>query len=147
KDSRIGTYGASALWVVLSLRTAILAALDPALGVVLLIVGHALSRIAPLALIFFIDYVQDAGQARAKPVARSVPIRGLLVGLAAAVPLGVWHPSVAATAGLIVAGAVFLLARFCIRQIGGYTGDYLGFSQQISEVLIYLAASVLWLST
>jgi cobalamin synthase len=35
----------------------------------------------------------------------------------------------------------------CVRQIGGYTGDYLGFSQQISEVFIYLSASGLWLST
>ena len=48
---------------------------------------------------------------------------------------------------LILVAAVLLLARLCVRQIGGYTGDYLGFSQQISEVLIYLAASALWLST
>ena len=55
KDSRIGTYGATALWVVLSLRTAILAFLDPVLGVVLLVVAHALSRIAPLVLIYLLD--------------------------------------------------------------------------------------------
>ena len=36
KDSRIGTYGATALWVVLSLRTAILAFLDPVLAEIIL---------------------------------------------------------------------------------------------------------------
>ena len=147
KDSRIGTYGATALWVVLSLRTAILAFLDPALGIVLLVVAHALSRIAPLVLIYLLDYVQDAEAARAKPVAQGVPSRGLLVGLAVIVPLGLWQLQLTVVAVLILVAAVLLLARLCVRQIGGYTGDYLGFSQQISEVLIYLAASALWLST
>ena len=147
KDSRIGTYGATALWVVLSLRTAILAFLDPALGIVLLVVAHALSRIAPLVLIYLLNYVQDAEAARAKPVAQGVPSRGLLVGLAVIVPLGLWQLQLTVVAGLILVAAVLLLARLCVRQIGGYTGDYLGFSQQISEVLIYLSASGLWLST
>ncbi len=147
KDSRIGTYGATALWVVLSLRTAILAFLDPVLGVVLLVVAHALSRIAPLVLIYLLDYVQDTDAARAKPVAQGVPSRGLLVGLAVIVPLGLWQLQLTVVAGLILVAAVLLLARLCVRQIGGYTGDYLGFSQQISEVLIYLLASGLWLST
>jgi adenosylcobinamide-GDP ribazoletransferase len=147
KDSRIGTYGASALWVVLSLRAAILAVVEPTLGVVLLVVGHALSRVTPLVLIYLLDYVQDTDEARAKPVAQGVPSKGLLVGLAVAVPLGLWQLQLTVVSGLVLVAAVLLLARLCIRQIGGYTGDYLGFSQQISEVLIYLAASVLWLST
>jgi len=147
KDSRIGTYGATALWVVLSLRTAILAVVEPTLGVVLLIVGHALSRVTPLVLIYFLDYVQDTDKARAKPVAQGVPSKGLLVGLAVAVPLGLWQLQLMVVSGFILVAAVLLLARLCVRQIGGYTGDYLGFSQQISEVLIYLSASGLWLST
>ena len=147
KDSRIGTYGATALWVVLSLRTAILAVVEPTLGVVLLIAGHALSRVTPLVLIYLLDYVQDTDEARAKPVAQGVPSKGLLVGLAAAVPLGLWQLQLTVVSGLVLVAAVLLLARLCVLQIGGYTGDYLGFSQQISEVLIYLAASVLWLST
>ena len=113
----------------------------------MLVVAHALSRIAPLVLIYLLDYVQDADAARAKPVAQGVPSRGLLVGLAVIVPLGLWQLQLTVVAGLILVAAVLLLARLCVRQFGGYTGDYLGFSQQISEVLIYLAASALWLST
>ncbi|MFL2561712.1 MAG: adenosylcobinamide-GDP ribazoletransferase [Arenicellales bacterium] len=147
KDSRIGTYGASALWVVLSLRTAILAVVEPTLGAVLLVVGHALSRIAPIALIYFLEYVRDTAQARAKPVAQGMTLSGFLIGLAVIVPLGIWQPHLIVVTGIILAGAILLMARLCIRQIGGYTGDFLGFSQQIAEVLIYLAASGLWLST
>ncbi|MED5533682.1 MAG: adenosylcobinamide-GDP ribazoletransferase, partial [Pseudomonadota bacterium] len=97
--------------------------------------------------IYLLDYVQDTDAARAKPVAQGVPSRGLLVGLAVIVPLGLWQLQLTVVAGLILVATVLLLARLCVRQIGGYTGDYLGFSQQISEVLIYLAASALWLST
>ena len=74
-------------------------------------------------------------------------LQGLLVGLAVIVPVGLWQLQLTMVAGLILVVAVLLLARLCVRQIGGYTGDYLGFSQQISEVLIYLSASGLWLST
>ena len=56
---------------------------DPTtLGVVLLVVGHALSRIAPIALIYFLEYVRDTAQARAKPVAQGMTLTGFLIGLA-----------------------------------------------------------------
>ena len=74
-------------------------------------------------------------------------LSGFLIGLAVIVPLGIWQPHLIVVTGIILAGAILLMARLCIRQIGGYTGDFLGFSQQIAEVLIYLAASGLWLST
>jgi adenosylcobinamide-GDP ribazoletransferase len=40
--------------------------------------------------------------------------------------------------------ATFLLGRFFYRHIGGYTGDCLGASQQVAEVVFYLGASALW---
>jgi adenosylcobinamide-GDP ribazoletransferase len=37
------------------------------------------------------------------------------------------------------------MGRYFVRRIGGYTGDCLGFAQQIFELAIYLAA-IAWTS-
>jgi len=37
------------------------------------------------------------------------------------------------------------LGRYFYRNIGGYTGDCLGASQQISETVFYLSVSALWI--
>jgi len=37
------------------------------------------------------------------------------------------------------------LGHYCYRYIGGYTGDCLGASQQISETVFYLSISALWI--
>ena len=45
------------------------------------------------------------------------------------------------TALLLVLSAIGLLAWLCTRQIGGQTGDVLGASEQVSEILILLTAA------
>jgi len=37
------------------------------------------------------------------------------------------------------------LGRYFYRYIGGYTGDCLGASQQITETVYYLSVSALWI--
>ena len=37
------------------------------------------------------------------------------------------------------------LGHYFYRYIGGYTGDCLGASQQISETVFYLSISALWI--
>ncbi|MEE3208692.1 MAG: adenosylcobinamide-GDP ribazoletransferase, partial [Pseudomonadota bacterium] len=57
KDSRIGTYGAAALWVSLTLKFVVLSQLiNPVLA---LLVAHPLSRIIPTVFIAAMSYVSD----------------------------------------------------------------------------------------
>jgi len=42
---------------------------------------------------------------------------------------------------LLTGGAVALAAMLARRQIGGYTGDVLGFFQQIGEIMMLLVAA------
>jgi adenosylcobinamide-GDP ribazoletransferase len=70
-------------------------------------------------------------------VAQAVILGVLLCGLVAGPFAGILALSVAA---LALAG-LETLAR---RQIGGYTGDVLGAAQQVTEVAILLALSVVW---
>jgi adenosylcobinamide-GDP ribazoletransferase len=36
------------------------------------------------------------------------------------------------------------LGRYFFNQIGGYTGDCLGASQQVAETVFYLSVTALW---
>ena len=50
-----------------------------------------------------------------------------------------WLPPLQVGIALVLVAVVTLLAaRYFIRRIGGYTGDCLGATQQLSEIAFYL---------
>ena len=65
--------------------------------------------------------------------------RSAVPGLAIA--LAVLGPRTGALALGLSGGAIVLAALLAQRQIGGYTGDVLGFFQQIGEIVMLLAAA------
>jgi adenosylcobinamide-GDP ribazoletransferase len=68
KDSRVGTFGASALFLSLLVRIALLVSLGPDGGLGL-ILCHALARVGPVGLIARVPYVTDPARARSSGVA------------------------------------------------------------------------------
>jgi adenosylcobinamide-GDP ribazoletransferase len=148
KDSRLGTYGAVALVFVLALKAATLVALvqrDLLLTLAALPLAHALSRAATVALLYALPYGGDAAHAKAKPLAERTDALGLvcaaawaLIALAAAAALG-WSGRALALAGVVVALLAWWMARWLRRRLGGFTGDGLGATQQITELGCYLA--------
>ena len=146
KDSRVGTYGVVGLWSVLMLKFALLSALPIAMIPPLLLLAHGLSRLVPLSVMCLLSYVGDPEESRVKPVAESITSIDLSVAGLVVVPL-LWFWPIAT---LVMLFTLFLLiivlCQLANRQIGGYTGDYLGFSQQISEVVVYIVGVSLWIS-
>ncbi len=139
KDSRIGSYGAIAL--LLMLLAKFCALLDLAEGSIApaLIAGHAASRFCAVTLIFVLDYVREDDGARAKPLATRMGGGSLAVaGLFGLAPLALLPWPAAAAALLLAAATTALAARHFVKRIGGYTGDCLGAVQQGAEVSIYL---------
>lgn len=145
KDSRIGTYGATALLTALLLKFFALEALN-SFALLALPVVHASSRTVALMLMASMNYVREDDSTKAKPVAQGLGpaewLTGLLLGLAplaAAYTLG-WLP-LRAVLALLGASAVsgLVWAAYIKRRIGGYTGDALGACQQIAELGGYLA--------
>ncbi len=145
KDSRIGTYGAVALLLVLGLKALALAALPLAWALPALVLGHTVSRAAAVSLIRFLPYAGDADRAKAKPLARRISGLGLVLacGWALAVAAGVvvWSPHTWAVVllalGLAVAGT-WACAWWFQRRLSGITGDTLGATQQLTELLMLL---------
>lgn len=150
KDSRIGAYGALGLVLMLGLKAATLTALPLALAVPALLFAHTASRAAAVALIRWLPYAGDIEHAKAKPLAQRISRAGLAVALAWVMALGValvWaaqrrdEPAVvpAIVLGLlVVAGTAAWCARWFRQRLGGYTGDTLGATQQLTELLALL---------
>lgn len=136
KDSRIGTYGAAALWVSLTLKFVVLSQLiNPVLA---LLVAHPLSRIIPTVFIAAMPYVSDVDTSKAKPLAESGSgadtAIAIITGLIALIFIN--NPFIILLVLLVVAGVAYIFLK---RQIGGFTGDALGAVQQVSELAIYLS--------
>lgn len=138
KDSRIGTYGALALILALLLKITALSALPMETAVVALIGAHPFSRACAVTVIFGSRYVGSAEHSRAKPVALGMSggefCVALLFGLAPLALCGM--PAIAGVAAALV--ALGILFSWFTRRLGGYTGDTLGTTQQLTEIAFYL---------
>lgn len=143
-DSRIGAFGAIALVVALLLKWQLLVAIAGRSGMValllVLVAAHAASRAMAVSYLATLDYVRAEG--KAKPVAQRLSGIGLAFTLlCGALPLLLVSPRFAAVVLMALLVLRFLLGRYFVRRIGGYTGDCLGMAQQLAELSIYLVAA------
>ena len=145
KDSRIGAYGAMGLVMMLGLKAATLVSMPLAWAVPALLLAHTASRAAAVVLIRTLPYAGDAEHAKAKPLACTVSRAGVGVALAWVVALALglwaWQPPWAVAIGvslLAVAAGTLGCRRWLRRRLGGTTGDTLGATQQITELLALL---------
>jgi adenosylcobinamide-GDP ribazoletransferase len=143
KDSQIGAYGALGLVLLLSLKISLLSTI-PAMSVAfILFAGHSLSRLQPLLLMHQYDYARihssKGGAAAYKPSRYEL----LFASAFAVFPL-LLLPLQCSLAIPLMLLVNWRLGRYFYRHIGGYTGDCLGTSQQIAEIVFYLTVSALW---
>jgi adenosylcobinamide-GDP ribazoletransferase len=144
KDSRIGTYGAAALIVALLARAAAMSELPPNAWFAIVGVSVA-ARVAPVWLLCALPYVNDRADAKSQGLFRTRPIHvavalgwsALMVTLG--VSIGGWPWRAALAAMLAPLALVPLLARYFRRRVGGVTGDLLGATEQISELVAWVA--------
>lgn len=147
KDSRIGSYGALGLLLMLGLKAATLTALtaNAPLALAGLVFAHTASRAAPVVLMRLLPYAGDIEHAKAKPLATQAGTDTLALALGWTLVAGIaLLPLLRLGAALLALAALVLwMRRWLKRRLGGYTGDNLGACQQLSElvVLLVLAAA------
>jgi len=142
RDSRHGTFGILALVFSIALRAGALAAIgDPIHAGLALVAAHAASRgaLPPLMRLLEPARPDGLGAAAGRPTA-AVGIAAAAIG--GGIALALLGPLVGIAALLLTAVALALAATLARRQIGGYTGDVLGFFQQIGEIVMLLVAAV-----
>ena len=141
KDSRIGTYGALALISSVGLRVVALAALGPRAPFALILV-HAVARTTPVWMMASIPYVTSRDTSKSRPVIRTSWGQAGLATMLALVVAGCfvisgWLSPVAAMGGAGILCLVAVLAGwYFIRRAGGITGDFLGGTEQVNEVVL-----------
>lgn len=150
RDSRIGTFGAAALVLVLLARVLAIAQLvaghDLWTVVAALLIIGGLSRTAPLVMLVALPPARQGGLSYAVglPSRRHVLVAWVVgivlatvLALSAALP-GEWWGATLGTS--LAVGA--LAVPFARRHVGGHTGDVSGACQQVAEVgtLFLLAA-------
>ncbi|WP_171340900.1 adenosylcobinamide-GDP ribazoletransferase [Vibrio coralliilyticus] len=140
KDSRIGTYGASALVMALLGKYVLLTELAPLTNVLLVIVAaYTLSRAVAASLIYDMPYVSDSDASKSKPLANQQSKSELaILAVSALMPL-LWFDFelVAVIVGITVIFRI-MFKHWLMKRIGGFTGDCLGGAQQTMELLIYM---------
>lgn len=141
RDSRIGTYGVSALVLALILRVGALASLaDAALVLSALVAAHAASRAALPAFMTWVPPARTDGLSAGagRPSGASAVAAMVLGVIALGFGLG---PARGAVAFMLIGLAGMAMAWLCRRQIGGQTGDVLGALQQVGEILVLMTAA------
>jgi adenosylcobinamide-GDP ribazoletransferase len=144
KDSRLGTFGTVALVFTLLIKIAALNALPISFAVVALIAGHAFSRACAITLLYVGSHVGNPEQSRAKAVAQTMSSGEFaLAAVIGVVPL--YWCGLHAVAGVVSALVVlYVLCRWFLWRLGGFTGDTLGAAQQLTEIAFYLAIVASW---
>lgn len=137
RDPHLGAFGAIGLMLSLALKWQTLAALPAATAAWAMVGAHAASRALAVTYLATHDYAREEG--KAKRVAQPMSKRSLALTLMLGVPwlfLPDWRAGVLGLA--VIAALRFVLGRYFARRLGGYTGDCLGFAQQVFELALYL---------
>ena len=145
KDSRVGAYGVIGTIFILSLKFYVLASFTPIQIPIVLIAAHALSRWAASTFILTHEYVRENEDSKAKPVAKKFLFAHFLIAsLFGILPIILFKNAMAFLLIIPVYLMKVYLANYFKKWIGGYTGDCLGATQQLCEIVLYLSAFVLW---
>lgn len=138
KDSRLGTYGAIGLFLVLATKFLALSEIPGQLMCAVLMAGHVVSRFCASMVMLFLPYVRLDESSKAKPITKGFDKTDALYVTAFTLPVFLLLP---VELWLALLG-ILPLAGYFIYQIRkwlkGYTGDALGAVQQLSELGIYL---------
>jgi adenosylcobinamide-GDP ribazoletransferase len=137
KDSRIGSYGATALALSLLARYLLLASLPMEHFAAYVISAHVLCRWSSLPLSYFLPPASEQNGQGAR-IAKLTSLSSLTFGSVCSFAIVAFALRRSAVAPLLVAVlAVALSGWLYYRKIGGVTGDCFGATNQLTEIAVY----------
>ena len=138
RDPRLGSFGTTALALVLVGDVAALASMSPGRALAALVVAGALSRLAMLWVVAYVPYVRDSGLGVVAwdPSHRRVD---LVVGSALTLLACVLDWKRALVALTLVALATLVVAVLARRRLGGATGDIYGATSELGQLMALIA--------
>lgn len=144
KDSRIGTYGAIALILILLSKFMLINDIRIDSIPIVFVSAHAFSRLNPVLLIMTSRYVRQDKTSKSKPVGKKISVTTLIIALIFGLAPLFLLPLMFIPFLIVIQILILLTFRlYTHNKIGGYTGDVLGALQQLSEIAYYLCFIVL----
>ena len=137
KDSSIGTYGSLGLVFIIMLKFFALLQIEAEILPYVWIAGHALSRFVSISQICFVDYVQNTSKSKSKSMVNLSKYDLIVNAIFGFLPL-LFISEIFFTGLVVCLVGGLVLSFYYKKKIGGVTGDNLGATQQISEVIFYL---------
>ena len=141
KDSRIGSYGATALVLSLLTRYLLLASLPLEHFAAYVISSHVLSRWTSLPLSYFFPPAREQDGQGAR-IAKLTSLASLIFGSVFGFTVVAFALRWAAVAPVLVAILTIALSGWLYgRKIGGVTGDCFGATNQLAEIAVYFCGA------
>jgi adenosylcobinamide-GDP ribazoletransferase len=137
RDSRIGTFGAVAIFFILALKIATLVSAAHSRSMALYL-APGLARWAMVAVSFRLPYLREQGAGSALlgiQAERNLRVASI-VTLLASLPAGPLHAMRGAVVAIIL---VWLFRVFYVRWLGGITGDLIGGAGEVIETAALIA--------
>jgi adenosylcobinamide-GDP ribazoletransferase len=140
KDSRIGTYGTVGLVLILLMKYLLISNLTFLSIPIVLLVGHSISRLVPVMVIFTSEYARDDMSSKVKPIGKKISVAGFtFASITSIIPIALFQSWIYLFVIVIPLLSGIVLMRYFKMRIGGYTGDCLGSIQQVSEIAVYFS--------
>ncbi|SNA64642.1 Cobalamin synthase [Flavobacterium psychrophilum] len=150
KDSAIGAYGAIGLVLLFLLKYQSLNEVfhqSLIINLLLFVTAHAISRLAAISIVFTHKYSRDDASSKSKPIAQGYTWRevwgAFFFGILPLLFLSYFYWQFVLVI-IPITMTRFFLVRYFQKWINGYTGDCLGATQQVCEVVFYLSIIGIW---
>lgn len=153
KDSRVGAYGVISLILMFTLKVSVLleayAQISGLQILLFTISGHTVSRFTASTFLFTHSYARVKGDSKVRLVTKksgaSILLLASVFTLIPLLGLSYFSNNYFLVLSLIpVFGIKYFLGKYFNKWIGGYTGDCLGATQQITELAFYISVIMIW---
>ncbi|AOP36178.1 adenosylcobinamide-GDP ribazoletransferase [Leptospira tipperaryensis] len=154
KDSRIGTFGSIGLILALGLKFFLLVELfklSPWIFLLTSWFAHSASRWSALVLMTLIPYARDNDLSKSKPIVKKLFVSDFIIStffgcfpafyFVQKYPDQILHVALGFGFSFLM---ITYLRSYFKKWIEGFTGDCLGFTQQVTELLFYLGILISW---
>lgn len=141
RDPHAGVMGVISIASILLLKIGLLAAVAAPLKTTSLVLMCVLSRWSSVLAMFLFPYARKDGKARVFTQGMNLKIFALSSITVLISAFAIWQVK-GMLALLITAGSAYLIGKFSSRKIGGITGDILGATIELTEIIVLFVVIV-----
>lgn len=144
KDSHIGCYGTIGLISYFLLYVSLLQSFDIYIAVSIIFMADCFSKLFTAIMINSLPYARKEEESKTGVLYNRIGIPGFIITLVLMAPTVRYVEPLFLLSLLPSMLCVFLLRRFLLKKIDGYTGDCCGATALITEQCIYLGAVIIY---